>query len=64
MTYSITVPTNSTATVHFPRVKINEISENNEPLEKTEGVLKISQEIGKVTLQVGSGSYEFHYKYM
>jgi alpha-L-rhamnosidase len=63
MTYSITVPTNSTATVHFPRAKINEISENNEPLEKAEGVSKINQDIGKVTLQAGSGSYNFRYKY-
>jgi len=59
MAYSITVPTNSTATVHFPGAKINDISEYNEPLEKAEGVSKISQEIGKITLQVGSGAYEF-----
>jgi len=64
MIYSITVPTNSTTTVHLPRANRTEIIENNEPLEKAEGVSKISQEIGKVTLQVGSGSYEFHYKYM
>jgi alpha-L-rhamnosidase len=64
MTYSITVPTNSTATVHLPGAKIDEISENNEPLRNAEGVLKSSQEIGKVTLHIGSGSYEFRYKYM
>jgi alpha-L-rhamnosidase len=64
MTYSITVPANSTATVHLPRAEIDEISENNQPLRNAEGVLKISQEIGKVTLQIGSGSYEFSYKYI
>jgi alpha-L-rhamnosidase len=63
MTYSITVPTNSTATVHLPGAKIDEISENNEPLRNAGGVLKSSQEIGKVTLHIGSGSYEFRYKY-
>jgi alpha-L-rhamnosidase len=64
MAYRITVPTNSTATVHLPRANRTEIIENNEPLEKAAGVSKISQEIEKVTLQVGSGSYEFRYKYV
>jgi alpha-L-rhamnosidase len=64
MTYSITIPANTTATVHLPRAKIDEISENNQPLRNAEGVLKSSQEIGKVTLQIGSGSYEFSYKYI
>jgi len=64
MAYSITVPTNSKATVHLPGAKKNDISEYNEPLEKAEGVSKISQEIGKITLQVGSGAYEFRYNYI
>jgi alpha-L-rhamnosidase len=64
MTYSITVPANSTATVHLPRAEIDEISENNQPLRNAEGLLKSSQEIGKATLQIGSGSYEFRYKYI
>ena len=64
MAYSITIPINSTATVHLPRANGTEVVENNEPLGKTAGVLKISQEIDKVTLHVGSGSYEFRYTYV
>ena len=64
MTYGITVPANTIATVHLPLSKIDEISENNQPLRNAEGVLKSSQEIGKVTLHIGSGSYEFRYKYI
>jgi len=64
MTYSITVPANTTATVHLPRAKIDEISENNQPLRNAEGVLKSRQEIGTVILQIGSGSYKFSYKYI
>jgi alpha-L-rhamnosidase len=64
MTYGITIPVNTTATVHLPRAKIDEISENNQPLRNAEGVSKISHEVGKVTLEVGSGSYEFRYTYV
>jgi alpha-L-rhamnosidase len=64
MTYGITIPVNTTATVHLPRAKIDEISENNQPLRNAEGVSKISHDIGKVTLEVGSGSYEFRYTYI
>ncbi|HWR70354.1 MAG TPA: family 78 glycoside hydrolase catalytic domain [Dehalococcoidia bacterium] len=63
MTYSVTVPANSTATVRLPNAVKAEISEGNKPLEKAEGISKVSQEAGAVTLEVGSGSYEFQYRY-
>jgi len=63
MTYSVTVPANSTATVCLPDAAGAEISERNEPLEKAEGVSKVSMGAGAVTFEVGSGSYEFKYQY-
>jgi alpha-L-rhamnosidase len=63
MTYSITVPVNSTATVHLPGAIRAQITENDRPLDEAEGVLNISQKSCEVTLRVGSGSYEFRYKY-
>ena len=64
MTYSVIVPANSTASVHLPKAVRAEVSEGNRLLEEAEGISKVSQETGGVTLQVGSGSYEFRYKYI
>jgi alpha-L-rhamnosidase len=63
MTYSVTVPASSTATVHLPRANEADVSEGNRPLEEADGVSSVTQETGGVNLQVGSGSYEFRYKY-
>jgi len=63
MTYSVTVPASSTATVHLPRANEADVSEGNRPLEEADGVSSVTQATGGVTLQVGSGSYEFRYKY-
>ena len=64
MTYSVIVPANSTASVRLPKAVRAEVSEGNRLLEEAEGISKVSQETGGVTLQVGSGSYEFRYKYI
>jgi alpha-L-rhamnosidase len=63
MTYGVIVPANSTATVRLPGAVRAGVSEANRPLEEAEGVSRVSQGTGEVTLQVGSGSYEFRYKY-
>jgi alpha-L-rhamnosidase len=63
LTCSVTVPANSSATIHLPGATIVEVSEGNRPLEEAEGVRKASQDAGGVTLQAGSGSYEFCYEY-
>lgn len=63
MTYNVTVPPNGSATIRLPKAVAAEVSEGNEPLEKAEEISKVSQEAGGVTLQVGSGSYEFHYNF-
>jgi len=63
MTYGVIVPANSRATVRLPGAVRAGVSEDNRPLEEAEGVSRVSQGTGEVTLQVGSGSYEFRYKY-
>jgi alpha-L-rhamnosidase len=63
MTYSITVPANSTATVRLSGAIKTGVSVDDRPLEEAEGVSGVSQGTGEVTLQAGSGSYEFRYKY-
>jgi alpha-L-rhamnosidase len=63
MTYSVRVPANSTATVRLPVAIKTGVSVDNGPLEEAAGVSGVSQDTGGVTLQLGSGSYEFRYKY-
>ncbi len=63
LTYSVSVPANSTATVRLPKAIRSQVSLGNGPLEEAEGVSRVIQETGGVTLQAGSGSYEFRYKY-
>jgi alpha-L-rhamnosidase len=63
MTYSVTVPANSTATVRLPGAIKSGVSVDNRPLEEATGVSGVGQDTGGVTLQVGSGSYEFRYTY-
>ncbi|MCX5991819.1 MAG: hypothetical protein NTZ04_05770 [Chloroflexi bacterium] len=63
MTYSVTIPSNSTATVRLPKAIGAEVSEGDGPLEAAEGVSRVSHETGGVTLQIGSGSYNFRYRY-
>jgi alpha-L-rhamnosidase len=63
MTYGVVVPANSSATVRLPGAIGSQVSLDNGPLEEAEGVSSVSQETGGVTLRIGSGSYEFRYKY-
>jgi alpha-L-rhamnosidase len=63
MIYNVTIPANSTATVRLPRATKVEVSVDGRPLLEAEEVSSASQEANGVTLQVGSGSYEFRYRY-
>jgi len=63
MTCSITVPANSTANVRLPKAIKSGVSVDNRLLEEADGVSGVGQDTGGVTLQLGSGSYEFRYKY-
>jgi alpha-L-rhamnosidase len=55
----ITIPPNTTATVHVPAMGGAGLSEGGEPVEHAEGVKILSMDEGEVVLAVGSGRYEF-----
>jgi alpha-L-rhamnosidase len=55
----VTIPPNTTATVHMPIEDGAGISESGKPVEQTEGVKVLRTGDGEVVLAVGSGDYEF-----
>jgi alpha-L-rhamnosidase len=55
----ITIPPNTTATVHVPVTGEAGISEGGKPVEYAEGAEVLSMGEGEVILAVGSGDYEF-----
>ena len=58
-TLGVTIPPNTTATVHVPVESGLGISESDNPLEQAEGVKILRMEEREVVLAVGSGHYEF-----
>ena len=55
----VTIPPNTTATVHVPVEGGAGMSESGKPLEQAEGVKILRMEEGELVLTVGSGRYEF-----
>lgn len=55
----VTVPANTKAKVCIPAANIANVTENEKPLAKTEGVKFVGQENDKIILDVGSGTYHF-----
>jgi alpha-L-rhamnosidase len=58
MTYSCSIPPNSSATVNFDHSEAKDITINNLPLLK-HGLAKISENNQKVKIELGSGNYIF-----
>ncbi len=58
MTYSCSIPPNSSATVNFDHSEAKDITINNLPLLKY-GLAKISENNQKVKIELGSGNYIF-----
>lgn len=57
--WRVTVPPNTTATVHMPVRDANSILESGKPISKAEGVEFLRYESDRVVVQVASGSYRF-----
>ena len=55
----VTVPPNTTATVHLPAANGAEVSEGGKPVEGAEGVELVGRSGEEAVLSVGSGRYEF-----
>jgi len=63
MSLAVTIPANTTATVVLPAAKLNNVRESGMSVELTKGVLAAAETENAVTLEVGSGSYQFEYCY-
>jgi alpha-L-rhamnosidase len=58
-TVTVTIPTNTTATVFIPASLGRQITERGTPLEHTEGVTGIRLEPEVTYIEVASGTYTF-----
>ena len=58
-TLDVTIPANTTATVHVPAREGASVTENGRPLAQAEGVKFLRSEAGCAVLAIESGSYHF-----
>jgi alpha-L-rhamnosidase len=61
LTVSLAIPPNTTATVHLPEAVLEGLTEGDGTIFDSEGIFTSSQTSEGVTLQLGSGSYQFAY---
>jgi alpha-L-rhamnosidase len=58
--YEVTVPANTTATVTLPAAKAEQLTLNSQPLSSTMKE-SLKQKANGVSMNVGSGNYQFRY---
>lgn len=58
-TWSVTVPPNTTATLHVPAGAASDVEEGGRPAGKSDGVKFLRMANGRAVFSAGSGSYEF-----
>jgi alpha-L-rhamnosidase len=59
LTVEVTIPPNTTATVHIPASDAADVTESGNPVAKANGVKFLRMENGATVYEVGSGSYGF-----
>jgi alpha-L-rhamnosidase len=59
LSLSVTIPPNTTATVHVPARDEASVTESGKPAAKAEGVKFLRMEGGSAVFEVGSGAYRF-----
>lgn len=59
LTMEVTIPPNTTATIHVPTSSPDQVQESGLPLSKAKGIKILRAESGVLLLEVGSGSYQF-----
>ncbi|HZH62205.1 MAG TPA: alpha-L-rhamnosidase C-terminal domain-containing protein, partial [Metabacillus sp.] len=59
LTYRVTVPANTTATLYLPTNNVNTVKEGNQPIKKAEGIKFVEYKGGKAVYELESGNYEF-----
>lgn len=60
-TLTVTVPSNTTASVHLPGSAGAEVKESGQPLETSEGIRQVRQESSGIIVELDSGIYTFTY---
>jgi alpha-L-rhamnosidase len=55
----VTIPVNTTATLHVPAASGSGVTENGKPADKSEGVKLLRSEKDEQVFEIGSGSYHF-----
>jgi len=58
-TLNVTIPANTTATIHVPAGNLENVTESGRPAAKAEAVHFLRMDKGKAVFTVGSGRYEF-----
>ncbi len=58
--WEVTVPVNTTATLHVSASDPASIRESGRDLVSTPGILSVHKDLGRVCVTVGSGTYRFH----
>jgi alpha-L-rhamnosidase len=61
MSINVLVPVNTTATVNLPFAESSEITESGKALQDVKGITNINKHGKVVTLEIGSGQYQFNY---
>jgi alpha-L-rhamnosidase len=59
LTYTATVPANTTATLYLPAISAKAVKEGGNPVKKSKGVTFLKYESGKAVYELKSGSYLF-----
>jgi len=59
LTLNVTVPPNTTATLHLPTADERSITESNQSLAKANGIKRAGTGVGLIVLDLQPGSYEF-----
>lgn len=60
---TVTVPPNATATIRLPKALIAQVSESGKPLAQGAGIAGVRQDGSNAVVEVGSGRYDFNYRY-
>jgi alpha-L-rhamnosidase len=63
MALNVLIPVNTTAIVFLPHAGSSEITESGKALQDAKGITNINKDGKVVTLEIGSGQYQFMYTY-
>lgn len=59
LSYAVTIPANTTATLYLPSNHQQNVSEGGKPVQEAEGIHFIAHKNGKAIYELGAGSYTF-----